>query len=107
MKPTITVSEVRTIAPRQLQMVDVRSPSEFASGHVPGAVNIPMDQIEARLGDLRSDVPVVLICQAGARARTTADLLQSRAREITVLEGGTDAWKGSGLPATPVENPTA
>jgi len=94
----ITISQFRDNPPLQAQLVDVRSPSEFAAGHVPGAVNIPMDQMESRLQDLRSDIPVVLICQAGKRACMTADLLDSSQREIAVLEGGTKAWRQAGLP---------
>lgn len=98
MKSSISVSELSAMPAPGVQLIDVRSPSEFASGHVPGAVNIPMDQIEARLEDLRSDIAVVLICQAGKRARITADLLGSRRRDVAVLEGGTNAWSHAGLP---------
>jgi len=95
---SISVSELRNKAPLEVQLVDVRTPSEFAVGHIPGAVNIPMDQIEARLRDLCPNYPLVLICQAGTRARITADRLSDREREIAVLEGGTKAWIQSGLP---------
>jgi len=71
--------------------VDVRSGSEFASGHIPGAINIPMEEIEARLDDLDLNLPIVLICQSGKRARMTASLLEPCQRQITVLEGGTKA----------------
>jgi rhodanese-related sulfurtransferase len=80
------------------QLVDVRSMSEFASGHVPGAVNIPLEQLELRTDDLTPDGPVMLICQAGTRARSAADLLAGSRGELTVLEGGTDAWRNAGLP---------
>ena len=98
MTPTITVAELRNHPLPQAQLVDVRSPSEFASGHIPGAVNIPMDQIEARLDDLHAGAPLVLICQAGTRARLTAALLEPCQRHITILEGGTNAWLQAGLP---------
>ncbi|MGB9361126.1 MAG: rhodanese-like domain-containing protein, partial [Candidatus Sulfotelmatobacter sp.] len=95
---TITVAELRAHPSALSLLVDVRSGSEFAAGHIPEAVNIPMDQIEARLDDLPTSLPIVLICQTGTRARMTAGLLASCQREITVLEGGTKAWIDSGQP---------
>jgi len=78
--------------------VDVRSGSEFASGHIPGAINIPMEEIEARLDDLDVNLPIVLICQSGKRARMSSSLLEPCQRQITVLEGGTQAWIRAGFP---------
>ena len=78
--------------------MDVRSGTEFASGHIPGAVNIPMEQIEGRLDDLGLNLPLVLICQSGKRARMTVGLLGPCQRQIAVLEGGTKAWIDAGLP---------
>lgn len=80
------------------QWIDVRSPSEYASGHVPGAVNIPLDQIEARLDDLLPNIPIIIVCQAGKRARMVAGLLQPCRTDVTVLDGGTTAWSAAGLP---------
>jgi len=79
-------------------LVDVRSGSEFASGHIPGAINIPMEEIEARLDDLDVNLPIVLICQSGKRARMSSSLLEPCQRQITVLEGGTQAWIRAGFP---------
>jgi rhodanese-related sulfurtransferase len=93
--PTITVAELQSQPTYEL--IDVRSASEFAAGHIPGAVNIPMDQIEARLEDLPSR-PLLLVCQTGKRARMTATILEPCQRQITVLEGGTAAWIEEGLP---------
>ena len=98
MTPSITVADLQNQLPANPQLVDVRSPSEFASGHIPGAVNIPMDQIEARLGDLHPNSPLILICQAGTRASVTASLLEPCHYQIAVLEGGTNAWKQAGYP---------
>ena len=92
----LSVAELQALAPEQVQLVDVRSPSEFAAGHIPGAVNIPMDQIEARLKDLRPEI--VLICQMGKRARMTASLLEPCHLNVAVLEGGTAGWIQAGLP---------
>ena len=93
----ITVADLRNRS-AESQLVDVRSSSEFAAGHIPGTVNIPMDQIESRLDDLLQDKPVVLICQMGKRARMTAGLLEPCKLQISVLEGGTSAWIKAGLP---------
>jgi rhodanese-related sulfurtransferase len=80
------------------QLVDVRSASEFACGHIPGAVNIPLDQLESRVDDLSFDAALlVLVCQRGSRAASAATLLAGR-RKTTVLEGGTSAWSAAGLP---------
>lgn len=98
MSLTTSVVELHNQVPGKAQLIDVRSASEFASGHIPGAVNIPMDQIEARLDDLHPGVPVVLICQTGKRAQMTAGLLEPCQREIAVLDGGTSAWIRAGLP---------
>lgn len=98
MHPTVTATELHDQSHAHLQLVDVRSPSEFAAGHIPGAVNIPMDQIESRLQDLRSDVPLVLICQAGSRAKMAACFLEPCRYQLAVLEGGTSTWTQAGLP---------
>jgi rhodanese-related sulfurtransferase len=95
---TLTVSQLRNRPPTPALLVDVRSASEFASGHIPGAVNIPMDQIESRLDDLDRNLPIVLVCQTGTRARMTAGLLEPCQRQIAVLDGGTKAWVQAGLP---------
>jgi rhodanese-related sulfurtransferase len=81
---------------RRPQMIDVRTPSEYASGHIPCTVNIPMDQFEARRKDLRLEDGVVLVCKAGSRAQIVAGWLGA-ATPVRVLEGGTDAWANAGL----------
>jgi rhodanese-related sulfurtransferase len=84
-------------SPRQL--VDVRSSTEFATVHVPSAINIPLEQIEFRIADLSVDSLVVLVCQAGTQARMAAELLANSGINLVVLDGGTDAWLKAGHPA--------
>jgi rhodanese-related sulfurtransferase len=81
---------------RRPQMIDVRTASEYASGHIPCTVNIPMDQFEARRKDLRLADGVVLVCKAGSRAQIVSGWLGGNAA-VRVLEGGTDAWICKGL----------
>ena len=80
------------------QWVDVRSATEFAAGHVPGAVNIPMEQVESRLGDFSTSLPVVLICRSGTRAALVSAMLSPCRQDVHVLDGGTAAWAQAGLP---------
>jgi len=97
---TVTVSALtaQKDAPVRSQWIDVRSATEFAAGHLPGAINIPMDEIEARLHDLGPERPIVLVCKSGGRARMVADLLEPCRKDVSVLAGGTDAWRKAGLP---------
>jgi len=100
---TLTISAAAALRPgpgsaSEYQWIDVRSASEYATGHIPGAVNIPMDQIEARTDDLLPNRPIVLVCQAGKRARMVAGLIEPCRKDVTILEGGTTAWQVAGLP---------
>jgi rhodanese-related sulfurtransferase len=82
----------------ELRVIDVRSSSEFASGHIPGATNLPMDELEARSGDLRRVASIVFVCQGGVRASMARKLLADRGGNLRVLAGGTKSWIDSGLP---------
>jgi rhodanese-related sulfurtransferase len=95
---TIDVQELSNSADFAWQCIDVRSATEFAAGHIPAAINIPMDEIESRVGDLRLEHPTVLVCQSGKRAAMTRAFLAGRAGDLYVLSGGTDAWRLAGLP---------
>ena len=90
-----TVHNLSNLRP---QLVDVRTPSEFAGGHIAGAINVPLDQIEARVADVAADGPVVLVCKAGTRARMAAGLIAPCRANVTVLDGGMDAWYSAGRP---------
>jgi rhodanese-related sulfurtransferase len=78
------------------KLIDVRSAAEFATVHLPGAVNVPMEQVETRKADIGSG-PIVLICEAGTRARIVAGWLADN-QPVAVLAGGTAAWRKSGFP---------
>ena len=100
MNKMICASALKELSERRGEalLVDVRTPSEYAAGHVPGAINIPMEQVEARLEDLNPGSPIVLICQSGGRAQLTARLLEGCGKQVTVLDGGTSAWVKAGFP---------
>ena len=79
-----------------VKLIDVRNPDEYAQAHVPQALNVPMDQLEARLKDLGNGEAVVLLCQSGNRAKLCQDLLQGKCEQAKVLEGGTVGWIKAG-----------
>ena len=99
MNKTINVRELRAMVGSRepLQLVDVRSPGEYASGHVPQAINIPLEQLEARFNDFTSG-QVAILCQSGRRAGMACDILSSQHDGLLLVEGGTQAWVDAGYP---------
>ena len=82
-------------------VIDVREPFEYVDGHLPESRNIPMGQIEQRLGDLerRKDAPVILVCQTGARSADACKKLEALGfTRVHNLEDGVAGWRSAGLP---------
>jgi rhodanese-related sulfurtransferase len=76
-------------------VVDVREPHEFASGHIPDALNLPTSSFDA--SKLPSGTPVVLICQAGARSRNALAKARASGREdVKHYAGGMNGWRMRG-----------
>jgi rhodanese-related sulfurtransferase len=78
-------------------VVDVRTPEEFASGHLPGSVNIDVSAatFAAEIAALDPDATYAVYCRSGNRSRTAIDLMTSAGVAQTVgLEGGIGAWTG-------------
>lgn len=64
----VSVDQMNELKAKGALIVDVRTSGEFAMGCAPGSLNIPMDQLEARLQELPKDKPIVLCCASGARS---------------------------------------
>ena len=88
----------RRVSVTDLQVVDVRNIGELAeSGTVPGAVNIPLPQLVARLGELDRAAPIVVYCAGGYRSSIAASTLRANGfTDVSDLLGGIGAWAGSG-----------
>lgn len=75
------------------QLIDVRAPWEFDEGHPPGAINVPLDKLDARLATLPRDRPLVVYCHTGVRAKLAVGKLR-RAGFTSVYNMGTIyRWK--------------
>jgi rhodanese-related sulfurtransferase len=96
-------AEERRAKGDSLHLVDVRSPAEYESVHATGAKLYPLDELDpkrvsAELG-ISGQVPVVLLCAGGNRARKAAERFHAEGiPHCLVVEGGTKAWEAAGLP---------
>jgi phage shock protein E len=91
-----------------LLVLDVRTPEEYASGHVPGAVNIPYDQLPARIAEVPRDRDVVLYCRSGRRAALAAEVLAGQGYGgLGHLEGDIQEWVAQGRVLDQPKDPAA
>jgi rhodanese-related sulfurtransferase len=87
-------------APR---ILDVRTPAEFETAHIPGSYNVPLDTLREHRDELRRhlDEDVVLVCRSGNRAAQAEQALaEAGLPGLRVLDGGMVSWEGSGAPVT-------
>lgn len=100
---TLDPAELQDLLQRQvaLTLIDVRTPAEFSTAHIPGSYNVPLDQLPEHADQLRSvsGEHVVLICRSGGRARQAeVTLLGADFPRVHVLQGGLAAWEAQRLP---------
>jgi rhodanese-related sulfurtransferase len=83
----------------QLQVIDVRRPGEYESGHVPGAINLTLAHLEQELSNLDPAISTAVICASGYRSSAATSILERRGfAEIYNVVGGTNGWIGAGFP---------
>jgi glyoxylase-like metal-dependent hydrolase (beta-lactamase superfamily II) len=75
-----------------LFVLDVREPDEFADWKIPGAINIPLDELDRRVDEVPATAHVVTVCAKGLRAAQGSEILRTHGRSSRVLEGGMNAW---------------
>ncbi|MFC5141015.1 rhodanese-like domain-containing protein [Actinomycetospora rhizophila] len=96
--PETTVDELDRHLASGGRVLDVRNPDEYADAHIPGAVLIPLSELDQRLGDVPPDRPVHVVCQSGRRsAQAVQQLLRADIDAVSVT-GGTSGWSESGRP---------
>lgn len=103
----------RSISPREAQdrltagealLIDVREPAEFAAGHIPLAVSLPLSGLPEALAELPRDRILIFQCQSGMRSARACALADQRAESLS-LEGGIAAWRAAGLPVVGQDAP--
>ncbi|MDO9379887.1 MAG: rhodanese-like domain-containing protein [Nocardioidaceae bacterium] len=96
--PTVTVDQLPTPLPAGLVVLDVREDDEWASGHLEGAVHVPLGQLPGRLDEVPRDGQVLVYCKVGGRSAQATAYLQQAGVDAVNLEGGILAWERAGRP---------
>lgn len=79
-------------------LVDVREADEYASGHLPNAVNIPLSEFDDHIDDIPDDRAVIMVCQTGGRSAMAGDRLTANGwSDVYNLVGGTTGWTRKGF----------
>lgn len=96
--PTVSVDEVTDPTTDGWVVLDVREPWEWASGHIEGAVHIPLMDLPARVGELDPQAPTLVVCHVGARSAQATAWLRQLGHDVANLAGGMDAWEAARRP---------
>lgn len=87
----------RLKATADVMLIDVREVAEYRSGHLPGAINIPLSQLRSRIGEVAkaNDREVLLYCRSGMRSKQAAAIMRGQGVErLGHLQGGITSWRG-------------
>ncbi|MGL4292107.1 MAG: rhodanese-like domain-containing protein [Bacteroidales bacterium] len=87
----------KTIANPQTQLIDVRTPAEFKTGHIPGAKNIDIknNDFDKEITALHKNQPVAVYCRSGARSKVAARKLTEQGFQVVELDKGILNWNGA------------
>ncbi len=100
--PEIAAADLKTRLDQRdpVQLIDVRSPGEFASGHIEGAINVPITELRSALPTLTIDPqrPVVAICMTAHRSPPAVRLLRQAGFDAQQLRGGMISWNRAHYP---------
>ncbi|MET8173155.1 rhodanese-like domain-containing protein [Streptomyces clavifer] len=83
----------------EFTVIDVRAPGEYAAGHVPGALNVPLDRLPEAVPALKSASArgsLLVVCASGVRSTRACEILANADIDAATLTGGTSAWEGDG-----------
>jgi rhodanese-related sulfurtransferase len=96
--PEVPIGELPEQLPEGVTLLDVREPDEWAAGHAPAAMHIPMGEVAGRLGELPADDDVYVVCRAGGRSARVTAYLNANGWNAVNVAGGMQAWHAAGRP---------
>ena len=90
----LSVSDLKSLLGRKedVFILDVRTREECGEGIIEGAVNIPVDQLKARVGEVSKGKKIVVICEHGSRSMLAANFLRAQGFDASNIRGGMVAW---------------
>jgi rhodanese-related sulfurtransferase len=89
----VSSADARRMVQEGAKLVDVRSPAEFGSGHLPGAVNVPVNELGGKLKNIGpKDKPVIVYCASGSRSAMARSVLKSQGYEKVFNLGPMSRW---------------
>ena len=94
----VSAGEARRMAAAGALLLDVREDDEWAAGHAPEAVHVPMSRLAQRAGELPSGRTIVCVCHVGGRSAAVVSALVGGGWDAVNLDGGMEAWAAAGLP---------
>jgi len=92
--------------PEEIILLDVRTEGEYNAEYIPGAINIPLSDLESRIDELDSSKAIIVYCKSGGRSRTASETLAQRGFVVYNMEGGINAWKEKFATSTSTPKPT-
>ncbi|MGD9956869.1 MAG: rhodanese-like domain-containing protein [Candidatus Nanopelagicales bacterium] len=99
MIPVVSVQEASSArALARGTVLDVRTPEEYAAGHVDGAVLVPLHVVPLRTSELRRSETYYIVCESGARSAQATQYLLAQGYDARSVQGGMAAWRSAGLP---------
>lgn len=99
------MSELEQLLDSGVHVVDVREPDEYESGHVRGAVHVPLATVPERLAELSGLGTVYVICHSGGRSANACEFLSRQGIDAVNVVGGTMAWVMGGRPVVTGTSP--
>ncbi|MFL5449594.1 MAG: rhodanese-like domain-containing protein [Gemmatimonadales bacterium] len=97
--PVVTLEQLSTPPRNGVVVLDVRGVGEWEAGHIPGSVNLPIAELEARLNEIPRGRPLIVHCQTGARAAIAVSLLRAGGfDDVRLFRGGFAGWRAAGQP---------